>query len=274
MAVTYIPWRHEFALFATRYYKNYGIRATSRTEGSHAELKRHLKNRVADLHGLFSAIKTMTDKRTERFDTQLAKEKAERLPKFTRIALFTPLCLHVSFQALDLIHQQYLQASDYHKGILPRQKLPACTRSFRKQYGLPCRHEILERLDAVAPLRIEDCDRHWWIRSTDTDSELLRRFQEPDPNVVPPRGRPRNGPVTFQNNRTDNTTRRDFSHDEIHGQDGRIGSHGNIQRPRRGARGGTGGRRNGRNTVTRRVANMEATLQRLAEVLEGGERRQ
>ena len=48
----------------------------------------------------------MMNKRTERFDTQLAKEKAERLPKLTRIALLTPLCLHISFKALDLVHQQ------------------------------------------------------------------------------------------------------------------------------------------------------------------------
>ena len=109
--MTYVPWRHEFALFATRNYRNYGIRATSRTESSHAELKKYLKNRLADLHRLYLAIQTMMENKKERYEAQLARERAGRLPKYTRIAL-NPLCLRVSFKALELIYQQYLPALD------------------------------------------------------------------------------------------------------------------------------------------------------------------
>ena len=273
MEATYLPWRYEFALFATRNYKNYGIRATSRTESSHAELKRYLKNRLADLRRLYSAIEMMMTQKIKRYEVQLAKEKSERLPKYTRIALLNPLCLRVSSKALELIHQQFNQANDYYIGRLQRRDLPPCTRGFRRQYGLPCRHEILERLDAVTPLKVEDCDRHWWISLADENPDLLRHLQEPDPDVVPPRGRPKNGPVTSQDNRRDTTTRRQLSHDEVRGAGGRIGLQGSIQRPREGGRGGRGGRgragcRGGRNTLTNRVANMEAAFQRLAEALE------
>ena len=169
-----MPWIHEFAVFATNEYRNYGIRATSRTESAHAELKRYLKNRLADLHRLYSATENMMKRKQQLFETQLAKEQAERLPKYTRIAFLNPICLRVSYKAMDVIYQQYLQAVDYHNGSLPRADLPVCTRKFRGQYGLPCRHEILERLDAVAPLGIEDCDHHWWIGNPDPD--LLSRL--------------------------------------------------------------------------------------------------
>ena len=172
---------------------------------------------------------------------------------------------------MEVIYNQYLQAVDYHNGSLPRADLPVCTRKFRGQYGLPCRHKILKRLDAVAPLGIEDCDHHWWIGNPDPD--LLSRLQEPDPNVILPRGRPRNGPTAFQTSRTDNTTRRHLSHDEVANRRGRTGSQGNVQRPRASARAARGVRRGG-NTLTGRVANIEATLERLVEALEGGRRRE
>ena len=116
----------------------------------------------------------------------------------------------------------------------------------------------------MAPIEPEYCDRHWRLPIVDQDGELLRRIQEPDPNVVLPRGRPRNGPIDPQNNRRDNSTRRNLSHDE---EPGRIGPRGNIQRPSGGGRGGGAG---GRATLTNRVTSMEGMLQRILERMDGG----
>ena len=138
--------------------------------------------------------------------------------------LFVPLfaIAFFFFKALDFLYHQYIHAMDYQNGILPRANLPTYANSFRRKYCLQCCHKILERLGAVGPLSVEDCERHWWIRFQ--NPELFHRLQELDPNVIPPYGRPMNGPIAFQNNRTDNTTGRDLSHNEITGRKGRVGS--------------------------------------------------
>ena len=45
----------------------------------------------------------MMVRRKERYDSQLEKEKMTRLPVYTRITVLSPLCLKISFKALELL---------------------------------------------------------------------------------------------------------------------------------------------------------------------------
>ena len=163
---TYMPFETEFATYATRKYRNFGIQSTSRTESSHAELKRYLKNRLVDLKGLLEAIQTTMTKKRERFESQLAKEKATRFPKHIRVTILNPLCLKVSTAALEKIYQQYLYANEFFTKKLPRSTMRRCTHQFRMQMGLPCAHTVLNRLESQEPFSLEDIDLHWHIEAS------------------------------------------------------------------------------------------------------------
>ena len=159
-----MPYETEFAIYATKKYRNFGILSTSRTESSHAELKNHLRNRLSDLRRLLDGILTTMIKKRERFESKLAKEKATSLPKHSRVTILNPLCLKISNAALEKIYQQYLYANDFFIRKLPQSTMRRCTHQFRMQMGLPCAHEVLNRLELREPFGMEDIDPHWHIQ--------------------------------------------------------------------------------------------------------------
>ena len=53
--------REEFAIYATQALRNFGVKATARTESSHAAIKSQLRNRKGDLHDLHTDIKDMLE---------------------------------------------------------------------------------------------------------------------------------------------------------------------------------------------------------------------
>ena len=103
-------------------------------------------------------------RRQERYESQLAKEKMTRLPVYTRVAVLAPLCLKIPFKALELVYQQYQKANDVFTKKQQGAKLPSCTYTFRGQMGLPCSHELLERLELVQTLTIDDIHPHWHLQ--------------------------------------------------------------------------------------------------------------
>ena len=162
----YIPYRHQFVQYSTQMFKNFGIRSTSPTEGSHASLKKNMRNRLISLFQLERSIAATLADKQKKFNSQLAKEKIFRLQKYARIPLFSQICTQVSFKALELLYEQYLRAYEVykHRQRNPPPSLPRCTSGFWLQMGLPCQHKILERLEIVGPLQLEDCDHHWHLR--------------------------------------------------------------------------------------------------------------
>lgn len=283
---TYVPYTHEFALWSIKNYLNFGIRATSRTESSHAELKRYLRNRLCDLRQLLNAIQAMMMRRKERYESQLAKEKMTRLPVYTRIMVLSPLCLKISFKALELLYQQYQTANEFFTRKRPRNEMRRCTHTFRRQMGLPCSHDVLERLESGETFTMGDINPHWHLKSPTPN--LRNRLQEPDPLPVPTRGRPRNGPIfssqsqvsqNSQGNRSNSvTTTRIPSHDEAPRSRG--GARGG--RGARGSRSGRGGRggvqrpssassgRGATADINRRVTRIEGMIERLVAAWEHG----
>lgn len=150
-------------LYSTQFFINYGLRSTARTEQTHHSIKKNIRNRLISLFQLERSISLTVEEREEKFRTQLAKEKISRIGKHSRIPLLSEICTKISFKALDLLYDQYSMANRIFEDriSIPPPSLPPCTGQFRAQMGLPCRHELLTRLEAVEPLRLEDCDAHW-----------------------------------------------------------------------------------------------------------------
>lgn len=153
----YLPIRYEFAYFAIKNHRNFGIRVTSRTEGSHSVLKRFLKNRHSTLFDLLRAIEEVLTRFKERYHAKLQEETTKRVTKYNH-SIMGLLWYNVSFAALGFIHAQLEIAL---KRLDSAQSLTGCTGAFRRQYGLPCSHELAALLRGNLRIKLDYIDRHW-----------------------------------------------------------------------------------------------------------------
>jgi hypothetical protein len=70
-----------------------------------------------------------------------------------------------------------------------------CSHYYRQALGLPCIHEIVERIEANRPLERDQFHPQWWLRTKENDDFqplILGNIpQISDPSVVKTAGRPR-----------------------------------------------------------------------------------
>ena len=118
----------------------------------------------------------MMMKRKERYESQLAKEKITRLPVYARVPILTPLCLKISFKALELVYRQYQVANDFFTNRQPRTQMSRCKHTFRRQMGVPCAHEVLERLESDQTLTIDNIDPHWHLKVNENVQNIIRNL--------------------------------------------------------------------------------------------------
>jgi len=159
---TYIPVRLQFATYSVKNLRNYGLKVTSRTEGSHADLKRYLKNRLSTLQGLHREIINLTRRKQTAYIQAVEEELNRRRYPYQTMAIYQEIKNKVSKKALQLIHQQYIMANDVF--TKNQQSSKDCTHSFQAQYGLPCAHVILDRLQSIQPLQLRDIDQQWHLQ--------------------------------------------------------------------------------------------------------------
>jgi hypothetical protein len=163
ISTTYIEFRDQWASYAIRWLRNYGIKVTSRTEGAHAELKKYLKNNRADLNQLHQCILTMLTRKIARFNGAIEEGLRKAWSPYNSKSVIGSLCRVISKRALKELYEQYKKAE---KSIGPRgERLPRCTSSFTAQWGLPCAHVLFSRLLESPPIDLtkEDVDAHWWL---------------------------------------------------------------------------------------------------------------
>lgn len=76
-------------------------------------------------------------------------KKPKRFEKF----IFTNIINKISFYALDLILDQYNRMDN----------IDNCSKTFRSIYGLPCRHEILEKVLSNKNIELYDINKQWYL---------------------------------------------------------------------------------------------------------------
>lgn len=236
---TYMPWDAEWAEYAVRLYRNFGIRSTSRTEGAHAVLKLQLQSRNADLHRLHSTILEVMGRALIKYQQRVRRESDQRLttPPLVTIPLFRRLHGQISHFALKRVYGQFLKAKEIYGRDPIGVTLTACSEVLGAQFGLPCHHTIFSLLQHGGELELHHIDAHWWLhRDRPFSEDEIRQRNEPDPRVIARRRR--NGHVAIASNLNasrgailetivvsqapapaprlwmDNSVRRDPSHDE------------------------------------------------------------
>ena len=196
---TYLPYRKHFVEAYVCHNRNFGVRATSRTEGSHKEVKSYLFNTSADLAFVFARINTLLRDQEEEYRQGEAVEVMKQLQEHKGLPWLGDILTQVSRKAQKLIIEQHRIYRARIAEIVAGNGRPAshptfkCTRSFRRQFGLPCSHHIEGRLSHNTPISVRSVNRHWLLVFA-TPKEDFPLLVTRDPDVVPRRGRPATGP--------------------------------------------------------------------------------
>ena len=180
--ITYITHAHRFVKCFTNRVLHFDTTSTSRGEGAHAMLKRHLGTSSGDLKTVVDAISLLLTNEYHDYQIKLNEDKI-RYPLELRKPIFQQLSPYVSTEAIRRINTQYQLLTDQPTA------LPSCTNTFTTSTGLPCSHQIQERLYGQGSLILEDVHSHWWFdKNPPPRRNNLLLVEEPD--IVRPRGRP------------------------------------------------------------------------------------
>jgi hypothetical protein len=187
----YLPLADEFCSYGVNCHRNFGLRASSRSESSHWLIKKLLSGRKIDLHTLHGAIKEMRSRLAANYDAQLSDQRRCR-PTTKNPRFLGPIFFLISHKAISLIEEQLVHA----KTALQKAAAFKCKGLYSLQYGLPCWHQLARILETENPqLQLHLIDRHWWIQERkDLPDELSRDLREQEPLTVPRRRKNNNGP--------------------------------------------------------------------------------
>ena len=164
LQATYLPLRSQWADYCTRQYRNFGIRVTSRTEGSHKEIKSYLRNSYADLFFLAERIKQLIVDREHQFKADEATEAQRMVRDYQQMKWLGDTKTKLSRKAVKLIVKQHdILINAYRRNPGMRSPLPPCTDSFTKQFGLPCAHRISAMLQRNQSLNYLMTHKHWHL---------------------------------------------------------------------------------------------------------------
>jgi hypothetical protein len=189
----------EWAECFCRHFPDYGIRVTSRVEGSHYRIKAclafqgqsHLLHVVKDIH-------TLMRKQRHEYEAKSAAASVS-VPADAADAEFDLLKRIISPFALRQLKQQLklAKADDYNNG-------EACTGAFTDKFGLPCKHFLHDRVQqaraaqddpkAIYYVKPNHVDQHWYLdppraRGETVDADEVT-FRPLDPLKIKSKGRP------------------------------------------------------------------------------------
>lgn len=202
---TYLGLQDQFAQYAIKKHRNYGIRVTSRVEGLHRLVKQELKSRNASLLILFQAVQRFMERQRSKY-REVHNEDGFKMPdRADSNFLFALVLRRVSVKAVQLMQDQERIA----KEAIRDGRNGTCTHQYSQQYGLPCWHLLQEKMRAKSPIEMHEVHVHWYNNRINDSAEELRRRQQ-DPAI-----RPRRSGIANEGRRHDTSTRRDLSHDEL-----------------------------------------------------------
>ena len=139
----------------TKQYTNLGSRATSRLESYNSAIHK-ITNHQLSLHEAADQLYTATNDFFRDFEEDVDEQRIQNAPQTTiaRYA-FEQLTRVVSHQAITLI------ASQWRRLLLGN--LPTCTGYWRKEYLLPCAHDLQRAYDTGYPIPKSMVHPRWWL---------------------------------------------------------------------------------------------------------------
>ncbi|EAQ91972.1 hypothetical protein CHGG_00207 [Chaetomium globosum CBS 148.51] len=193
---TYFPWRKHFLECFTRQNRNFGVRVTSRTEGSHKEVKSYLLNSRAELRFLASRVEQLVKDQEASYNAKKGEEATRQLGQYSSCRWMGDLRYRLSRKALGLVAQQHRICHSRVKSDLGqtasqrhREPPPECTGAFHQQFGLPCSHDIERKLRSNQELSYLDTHPHWHLEVSLAANDPFAAIEEPLVGITR-RGRP------------------------------------------------------------------------------------
>jgi hypothetical protein len=114
---------------------HFGNAATSRAEGVHAFLKKHIAGRAGDMISIFSGISHAISTQIDHIRSDTCADDIHTL-LFSTKPIYRLIKLYISRYALILIDKQHKQATR----ATAEAPLSVCTGAFTRVNGLPCAH--------------------------------------------------------------------------------------------------------------------------------------
>jgi hypothetical protein len=135
---------------------NLGMRATSRVEGNHCIVKKHLRVRDGNLLQVLERINIYLKKQIEKYEFSFGKAVSSTLTSIGENdkIILKLLEKKVSFEALKLLCEQL-------KLMREGAHIKPCTNVFHNTMGLPCCHRIYSILSRGKTIEPDDVHKQW-----------------------------------------------------------------------------------------------------------------
>jgi hypothetical protein len=118
-------------------------------------LKSYLQVSTGDLKAVYDKITLLLTNRFAEFKAAVNSNKM-RIPHTARDIFYAPLIGQISSYALGKLW-------DERRRLSSTNPLPSCTGSFRRSMGMPCAHDMQERLIEQGTLQLDDIHYHWYL---------------------------------------------------------------------------------------------------------------
>lgn len=165
---TWLIYKEKFVVAWTQRYLHLGNSATSRVEGSHAFLKKHIGAASGDMLTVFERISQALQAQYTALQYEFSRDQIERLvlPSYQ---LYTNIMTRTSRYSIRRISEQVTKAKRA-TNFVP---LPPCTNTFTRTMGLPCAHRIFTLLESNKVIPLTDIHSFWKTGLCETESEYL-----------------------------------------------------------------------------------------------------
>lgn len=144
-------------------------------------MKEYLDSSIEDLNSVYESLELYWTKQHADYEARLESAKT-RTPIRAEQPIFALLLRKIYPYALNKLVEQLNRP----------EPLPLCTGTFRLSMGLPCAHDIRQRLSENGHIRLDELHDHWHISREVTGVAPVLPPQVLDPLLVRQgRGRPR-----------------------------------------------------------------------------------
>jgi hypothetical protein len=190
---TWLTYKEMFIRAWVGQYLHLGNWATSRVEGSHAILKKHIGASTGDILFVLERINNALEAQHYTLSSNFAEDRIKTL-NFCSHFLYSNITKRTSRYSLRLIAEQ---ASIAKRATLEA-PLSNCTNIFTRSMGLPCAHRIAGLLSTHQPILLSEIHQFWRIGLNNEVSEYLPILE---PILLLPQ-RKSTHDTSYQNNRT------------------------------------------------------------------------
>ena len=164
---TWLPYKHKFVKAYTGHIMHLGNAATSRAEGAHAFLKKHIGGRAGDILSIFTSISSAIRSQLDHLRSDQAADDIFTL-YYCRKGLYRLINAQISRYSLNLIRKQHIIAWR----ATPDAPISVCTGAFTRVYGLPCAHRIETLIKQNLSIPLTDIHPFWRTSGLGTQGSI------------------------------------------------------------------------------------------------------